>query len=141
MSEQAATTVTVPETETAANVSQAKTKQAAKKKAAAPAAPKSAATPKPAKSAAPKPKPAANHPKFIDMIVDALRKLNEKSGSSRQAIVKYIVANHKLDAKFVNQHVKLALKNGVKGGALKQSKVCQYLFFIFGFYFCNIMLI
>jgi histone H1/5 len=57
------------------------------------------------------------------MIVDALRKLNEKSGSSRQAIVKYIIANHKLDAKLVNQHVKLALKNGVKNGALKQSKV------------------
>lgn len=132
MSEQAATTVPVTETVTTANVSQAKTKQAAKKK--APAAPKAAAAPKPAKAAgAKKPKPAANHPKFIDMIVDALRKLNEKSGSSRQAVVKYIVANHKLDAKLVNQHVKLALKNGVKSGALKQSKV-TISFRIFYFY-------
>lgn len=134
MSEQPATTTTVaqPETETVANVSQAKTKQVAKKKApkaaaAAPAAASSTPAPaaaKPAKAAAAKnPKPAANHPKFIEMIVDALRHLNEKSGSSRQAIVKYIVASHKLDVKFVNQHVKLALKNGVKNGALKQSKV------------------
>lgn len=39
------------------------------------------------------------HPKFIDMITESLEKLNERSGSSRQAILKYIVANFPVDQK------------------------------------------
>ena len=74
------------------------------------------------KKASGKPKAAAKHPKFINMIAEALKKLNEKSGSSRQAILKYIVATYALDAKVANQHLKVALKNGVKKGSLKQSK-------------------
>ena len=92
--------------------------------AAAPAAAAPAAAAKPKKAKAPRAKKAASsHPKFISMIVEAIKKLNERGGSSRQAIVKYIAANHKLDAKFVNQHVKTTLKSGVKSGALKQAKV------------------
>lgn len=63
-----------------------------------------------------------NHPKFIDMIVEGLQKMNEKSGSSRQAILKFIVSNYPVDQKLANQYVKIALKNGVKSGLLKQLK-------------------
>jgi len=70
--------------------------------------------------APPKAKP--THPKFFDMIAESLKKLGEKSGSSRQAIVKYIMANYAIDEKTCNQHTKLALKAGVKSGNLKQSK-------------------
>ena len=42
------------------------------------------------KKAAPK-KP-ADHPKYIDMITAAISALKERTGSSRQAIVKYIRA-------------------------------------------------
>merc|ERR1712053_56315 len=45
--------------------------------------------------------------------------------SSRQAIVKYIMANNNLggaDAKAVNTRTKVALKNGLKAGVLKNAK-------------------
>jgi len=74
---------------------------------------------KAAKKAAPK-KP-AEHPKYIDMIVAAITALKERTGSSRQAIVKYIKANYKVgDGSDV--HVKMALKRGVASGALAQPK-------------------
>merc|ERR1712244_105799 len=45
-------------------------------------------------------------------------------GSSRQAIIKYVMANNKVeqDAKKVSSRVKLALKKGLTSGALKNSK-------------------
>ncbi|XP_062590400.1 histone H1-delta-like [Saccostrea cucullata] len=78
----------------------------------------------PAKKKATKPKVPAAHPKYIDMISAAVSALKERGGSSRQAILKYIMANYKVgnDANFVNAHLKMALKNGVKKGALKQAK-------------------
>lgn len=39
------------------------------------------------------------HPKFSDMIVDGLKLLNERSGSSRQALLKYVLSTYKLDEK------------------------------------------
>lgn len=62
------------------------------------------------------------HPKFIEMIIDGLKKLNERSGSSRHALLNYITSTYALDSKLANQHLKLALKNGVKNGLLKQLK-------------------
>merc|ERR1712243_201255 len=58
------------------------------------------------------------------MIKEALGALKERSGSSRQAILKYIVKHFKVgtDEKTVNNHLKLALRAGVKNGSLKQSK-------------------
>ena len=38
----------------------------------------------------------ATHPKYIDMIVSAIKALGDKNGSSRQAINKYIVKEYKL---------------------------------------------
>ena len=71
------------------------------------------------KKAAPK-KP-ADHPKYSEMIAAAIGALKERTGSSRQAIVKYITANYKV-GESAGTHVKLALKRGVVGGALKQVK-------------------
>ena len=76
------------------------------------------------KKAAAKPKKPASHPKYSEMIAAALVALKERSGSSRQAILKYIQAIYKCgdNATSVNAYLKLALKSGVKTGAIKQSK-------------------
>jgi len=66
----------------------------------------------------------ATHPKYSEMVQQALTSLKERGGSSRQAILKYIQANFKVaaDENMINAHVKMALKAGVKNGSLKQSK-------------------
>merc|ERR1712018_491140 len=57
------------------------------------------------------------------MVKAAIVALKEKKGSSRQAIIKYILANYKIDdAAKVNTRVKIALKNGLKAGTLKSAK-------------------
>ena len=73
----------------------------------------------PPKKSAPK-KP-ADHPKYIDMITAAITALKDRTGSSRQAIVKYIRANYKVGDN-ADVHVKMALKRGVASGALAQPK-------------------
>ena len=80
-----------------------------------------AATPKVKKVA--KPKVPAAHPKYIEMVATAVAALKERGGSSRQAILKYISANFKVESTpATNSHLKLALKSGVKAGTLKQAK-------------------
>ena len=79
-----------------------------------------AAPAKKAEKAKSKPKP-AEHPKYSDMIAAAIVALKERSGSSRQAILKYISANYKV-GDHAGTHLKLALKRGVTSGALKQVK-------------------
>merc|ERR1712184_57667 len=68
-----------------------------------------AAKPAKAKKAA---KPAA-HPPYASMITAAIKGLKDKKGSSRQAILKYIVANNKVDAAKAGVRVKLALRKMV----------------------------
>ncbi len=75
---------------------------------------------KPSKKTAPK-KPAV-HPKYIDMITGAIGTLKERNGSSRQAIMKYVLANYKVTPENCGTHLKLALKRGVISGALVQIK-------------------
>jgi len=65
---------------------------------------------------------AASHPKYSDMIKAALKALNERGGSSRAAILKYVLAHYSLDPIQANQHLKSALKNGVKSKNFKQTK-------------------
>ena len=86
------------------------------------AAPVKAAATKAKKASKPK-KPAA-HPKYSEMIVKAVGSLKERGGSSRQAILKYIMKNFNVgkDEKAVNSRLKLALRAGVKKGGLKQAK-------------------
>ena len=80
----------------------------------------------PAKKAAKPRKPAkpADHPKYNAMIAAAIASLKERGGSSRQAVLKYIMANYKVgnEVAKINARVKTALKAGVKAGTLKQAK-------------------
>jgi len=95
-------------------------------------APQNTSSASPAKAAAGKKKAAgsksktahhhASHPKYADMIKAALKALNDRGGSSRAAILKYVVANYTLDPTSANQHLKVALKNGVKSKHFKQTK-------------------
>ena len=82
----------------------------------------STTTPKKAKAT--KPKTPAAHPKYIDMVKAAIGSLKEKTGSSKQAILKYILANYKVgdNVTSVNSHLRTALKSGVAKGFLKQTK-------------------
>ncbi len=70
----------------------------------------------------PKKKPAsAEHPTYNDMIKAAIAALKERSGSSRQAIIKYIKANYKV-GEGSETHVKLGLKRLVEKKVLIQVK-------------------
>ena len=71
------------------------------------------------KKAAPK-KPAA-HPKYSEMITTAITSLKERTGSSRQAILKYIQSNYKVGDNAGSQ-LKLALKRAVAAEVLVQVK-------------------
>merc|ERR1711884_592894 len=69
-----------------------------------------------------KPKAPAAHPKYSEMIAAAIGALKDGTGSSRQAILKYICANYKVDAAKAGQHLRMALKAGIKKGSLKMAK-------------------
>merc|ERR1711956_128208 len=72
---------------------------------------------------APKVKKApAAHPKYSVMIAAAITTLKDRTGSSRQAILKHVVANNKVDAAKAAVQVRLALKRGVVKGALKMAR-------------------
>merc|ERR1712031_3318 len=74
-------------------------------------------------SAAPKKaKAPAAHPKYSVMIAAAITSLKDRTGSSRQAILKYICANYKVDAAKAAVQIRLALKRGVAKGALKMAR-------------------
>merc|ERR1712013_512052 len=75
----------------------------------------------PAKKAS-KPKAPAAHPKYSAMIAAAITSLKDRTGSSRQAILKYICANYKVDAAKAAVQIRLALKRGVAKGALKMAR-------------------
>merc|ERR1712112_746410 len=69
-----------------------------------------------------KPKAPAAHPKYSVMIAAAITALKDRTGSSRGAILKHIVANNKGDAAKAATQVRLALKRGVAKGALKMAR-------------------
>merc|ERR1711885_118143 len=64
----------------------------------------------------------AAHPKYSVMIAAAITALKDRTGSSRQAILKYICANYKVDAAKAAVQVRMALKRGVAKGALKMAR-------------------
>merc|ERR1712087_517052 len=69
-----------------------------------------------------KPKAPAAHPKYSVMIAAAIAALKDRTGSSRQAILKYVCANYKVDAAKAGQHLRMALKAGIKKGSLNMAK-------------------
>ena len=72
-------------------------------------------------SKAKKPAKPAEHPKYNDMIKAAILALKDRTGSSRQAIVKYIKANYKVGEN-AGVHVKTALKKMLTAKLLVQTK-------------------
>jgi hypothetical protein len=67
-----------------------------------------------------------SHPPYLVMAVEAIKILKQNSkGSSRQAILNYIVSSFKLgdDSKMANVHLKQALKKGVAQRVLFNTKV------------------
>merc|ERR1712012_390935 len=75
-----------------------------------------AAAPKAKKAA--KPKTPAAHPPYAAMLKAAVKALGGKKGSSRQAILKYICANYKVDAAKAPSRVRISLKKLVDSKAL-----------------------
>merc|ERR1711892_1317716 len=73
------------------------------------------------------PKAPAAHPKYSVMIATAITTLKDRTGSSRQAILKHICANNKVDAAKAAVQVRLALKmaraSGKGAGSYKVVKV------------------
>merc|ERR1712079_451792 len=70
-----------------------------------------------------KPKAPAAHPKYSVMIAAAIAALKDRTGSSRQAILKYICANYKVDAAKAGQHLRMAKESGKGAGCFKLVKV------------------
>jgi len=68
-----------------------------------------------------KAKTPAAHPTYSVMIADSIKALKDRTGSSRQAILKYICANYKVDAAKAAVHVRTALKKGVAAETLKMA--------------------
>ena len=69
-----------------------------------------------------KSKTPAAHPGFTKMITEAVVALKSKTGSSRAAILKYIVATYKVDTANPAINVRISLKRMVTSGALKMAK-------------------
>merc|ERR1711985_78464 len=70
------------------------------------------------KAKAAKPKAPAAHPPYAAMIKAAVKALADKKGSSRQAILKYVCANYKVDAAKATSRVRIALKKLVDSKAI-----------------------
>ncbi|CAK1556062.1 unnamed protein product [Leptosia nina] len=81
--------------------------------------PKAAAA---AAAAAKKPKSKPTHPKTSDMVNTAIRELKERSGSSLQAIKKYVATNYSVDAERLAPLIRKYLKRAVAAGTLIQTK-------------------
>ena len=70
-----------------------------------------------------KPKANSSNPTYISMILTALKSLDAKKGSSKQAILSYVTSSYKFDnEKKANLYLNNALRNGVASGVLKQVK-------------------
>lgn len=82
------------------------------------------ASPKKSKGGAASKKPRAKpaHPRTSEMVVNAIKSLKERGGSSLQAIKKYITANYKVDSEKHAPFIKKYLKSAVVTGELVQTK-------------------
>ena len=63
-----------------------------------------------------------SHPPTSEMVINAIKSLKERGGSSLQAIKKYIGANYKVDAEKMSPFIKKYLKSAVVSGTLVQPK-------------------
>ncbi|KAJ1372901.1 hypothetical protein KIN20_035205 [Parelaphostrongylus tenuis] len=84
-----------------------------------------AGSPKTGKGSKPKAgKKAPSHPTYSAMIHKAVAELKDRNGSSKAAILKYLMAHYKLGANTnkINSQLRMALKKAVTKGELKQVK-------------------
>lgn len=63
----------------------------------------------------------AEHPKYAEMIIQALHALKDRNGSSRQALDKYVKNHFKVGDK-ASHFIKMALKRGVENGQFINTK-------------------
>ena len=64
------------------------------------------------------------HPKFSEMISDAIKELKSRTGCSRLAILKFIGEKYDIgNEKKASTHLKLALKRGIENGTLKMARM------------------
>lgn len=68
---------------------------------------------------------ASGHPTYLDMAVAAIESLKERTGSSRVAILRYIMKNYNigLDEDTANVYLKQGIKRGIISGILKNTTV------------------
>ena len=64
-------------------------------------------------------KKSSAHPTYAEMISSAISTLKDRTGSSRQAIAKFVCANYEVDADKAALHLRRALKKGVEDGVFK----------------------
>ena len=67
-------------------------------------------------------KKSSAHPTYAEMISSAISSLKDRTGSSRQAIAKFVCANYKVDADKAAPHLRRALKKGVADGVFKTAR-------------------
>ena len=67
-------------------------------------------------------KKSSDHPTYAVMISSAISTLKDRTGSSRQAITKFVCANYKVDADKAAPHLLRALKKGVQDGVFKMAR-------------------
>ena len=67
-------------------------------------------------------KKSPDHPTYAEMISSAISSLKDRTGSSRQAIAKFVCANYKVDADKAAPHLRRALKKGVEDGVFKTAR-------------------
>ncbi|XP_015610364.1 histone H1 [Cephus cinctus] len=77
---------------------------------------------KSAAAKAKKPRSKPTHPKTADMVISAIENLKDRSGSSLQAIKKYVVTTYKVDVEKQAPFIKKYIKTAVASGALVQTK-------------------
>merc|ERR1712098_549846 len=58
---------------------------------------------------------------YLEMVTEAIKALKDRTGSSRQAITRYIIETHKVDAAKVI-HIRKAIAHGIEKGILKQAR-------------------
>ena len=78
--------------------------------------------PKKTKSSTKKPRTKPIHPRTSEMVVNGIKGLKERGGSSIQAIKKYIAANYKVDPEKLSPFIKKYLKSAIASGELVQTK-------------------
>merc|ERR1712215_390138 len=58
---------------------------------------------------------------YLEMVIDAITTMRDRSGSSRKAITRHILETHKIDAaKMI--HIRKAIAHGMEKGILKQAR-------------------